>query len=1164
MILCLLVLAPAVFGQLSFNVTIASLTNNNTSAFTNYNKSTYGANFSGSTIVTPNGNTLPIDANLMDDSLNPVSPGNVSHVSVHNLISSNPKLRWFANSLGWFGDGESGHKKIGVDSTNYSYAVAMVNDLAARGFDGVIYSWYGWYNGVSDNTDILANNVKKYLQTGACTNKEFHYILMPVFGYFKGQPSGTTNLPAFESSLHYAETNYFTDTNYENYQDYTVNPISTTTNPIIMFFGVRAGDGSGFNEGDMEAAHTMDAVMSESVWVQEVTGSGGGYATEPWADQSYSWTDDWSSGTNGSGFFTDPFNQAQVGQDFKNFGIIKKPAFGSMCAHFNGSLSTWSQGKYLQSSNGLCEITRAGIYDANMATNKLITRMQWATWSDWEEGTECEDGIENWLGLTNQVSGTVLSWGLTNGYLATVDHFEIYAQTNGGNAADLFSVPTGIYQTNISQILPAGSYQLYVYAVGKACIRNHLSPPVAYTETYTGGLPFPWNNEDIGSVGVNGSTTFTNGIFTVQGSGVDIWGSSDSFQFAYQPWSGNGQIVAEVGSINAANPWAKAALMFRTSLAANSANGIIFVSPTEGVSMQSRTTTGGSTATVNTIPGTAPYWISLVLSNNVLTGYASPDGMNWTPVGTNIISLGTSFYVGMAVTSKSNSVLNTSTFSNVSVSSVASAGATLQSDLQPLFQTVWQGTPLSFAVTGGGVGILNYQWTLNGQNISGATNASYAFAALAGTNYYLATISNNLGGANSSTGEVVGEPASFLGTTNTYYGMQITCSGYTNGTSLQDFPVLVCLSTNVPGFSYAQFVSPTNGADLRFTDASGTRLIPFEIDQWNTGGVSTVWVQVPVLSTNTSIWAYWGNAAPTPALPTTNVWIPQPWEGLPSFEAVYHLKESGFPFADSTGQNPALTGIAPAPMAGVIGLGENFGGDSYLDAGVINVGSTFTLSAWVNIATNASNIQAIWASKAGSSSNGFAFYVNTYSSGGSDDQRLLFETSDHASTPTYYTVAAGDVSSNQWHQVVAVVNRAGGTAQLYVDGASIPCAGGVLTDFNTNQDVRLGEFEGNSFPLNGLMDEARIQSGLESSNWVWASYMTVAANSAFENYSLLSSPVVALNIQNFGGNVILTWPAGQLQSAGQVVGPYANVPGATSPFTNTVSGTQQFFRVKIQ
>jgi len=62
----------------------------------------------------------------------------------------------------------------------------------------------------------------------------------------------------------------------------------------------------------------------------------------------------------------------------------------------------------------------------------------------------------------------------------------------------------------------------------------------------------------------------------------------------------------------------------------------------------------------------------------------------------------------------------------------------------------------------------------------------------------------------------------------------------------------------------------------------------------------------------------------------------------------------------------------------------------------------------------------------------------------------------------------------------------------------------------------------------------------------------------------VNSQAVWLSLQSSGGNVILAWRQGQLQSASQIVGPYSNLSGVTSPYTNTASGTQQFFRVKIQ
>ncbi|HLH52414.1 MAG TPA: choice-of-anchor D domain-containing protein [Verrucomicrobiae bacterium] len=57
---------------------------------------------------------------------------------------------------------------------------------------------------------------------------------------------------------------------------------------------------------------------------------------------------------------------------------------------------------------------------------------------------------------------------------------------------------------------------------------------------------------------------------------------------------------------------------------------------------------------------------------------------------------------------------------------------------------------------------------------------------------------------------------------------------------------------------------------------------------------------------------------------------------------------------------------------------------------------------------------------------------------------------------------------------------------------------------------------------------------------------------------------VSLSIQNQGSKLQLTWPAGTLQSANQVTGPYTNVTTATSPFTISPSNTTQFFRIKVR
>ena len=54
-------------------------------------------------------------------------------------------------------------------------------------------------------------------------------------------------------------------------------------------------------------------------------------------------------------------------------------------------------------------------------------------------------------------------------------------------------------------------------------------------------LLLSWLDQDVGPVALPGSATYTNGVFTVSGSGQSIGGTSDQMHFVYQPLSGNGQ-----------------------------------------------------------------------------------------------------------------------------------------------------------------------------------------------------------------------------------------------------------------------------------------------------------------------------------------------------------------------------------------------------------------------------------------------------------------------------------------------------------------------------------------------------------------------------------------------------------------------------------------------
>lgn len=180
-----------------------------------------------------------------------------------------------------------------------------------------------------------------------------------------------------------------------------------------------------------------------------------------------------------------------------------------------------------------------------------------------------------------------------------------------------------------------------------------------------------WLNQDIGAVGAAGSTSISNGTFTLQGSGADLWSTADEFHYNYQPISGDCTITARVISLS---PAARTlgGVMIRETLAANSSHAVTTMVDT-GVNAFFRVTTGGNTTHSGTTSGLAkPYWLRLVRSGNTFNAYHSPDSggtpSGWVQKGTTTtINMAASVYVGLAVSSRIDGTIGTGVFDNVTV-----------------------------------------------------------------------------------------------------------------------------------------------------------------------------------------------------------------------------------------------------------------------------------------------------------------------------------------------------------------------------------------------------------------------------------------------------------------------------------------------------------------
>jgi hypothetical protein len=156
---------------------------------------------------------------------------------------------------------------------------------------------------------------------------------------------------------------------------------------------------------------------------------------------------------------------------------------------------------------------------------------------------------------------------------------------------------------------------------------------------------------------VEGSASFSCARFTILGAGHDIWDPTDAFHHVYKPIEGGAAtLTARVVSVQNTSEWAKAGVMIRESLDADSPHAMVVVTPGQGAAFQHRPAKGAASNHMPfTRPVAAPFWVRIMRipqdGSFVFRGFVSPDGKNWEQVGTEVhIQMGAHALAGMAVT----------------------------------------------------------------------------------------------------------------------------------------------------------------------------------------------------------------------------------------------------------------------------------------------------------------------------------------------------------------------------------------------------------------------------------------------------------------------------------------------------------------------------------
>ncbi len=290
-----------------------------------------------------------------------------------------------------------------------------------------------------------------------------------------------------------------------------------------------------------------------------------------------------------------------------------------------------------------------------------------------------------------------------------------------------------------------------------------------------------------------------------------------------------------------------------------------------------------------------------------------------------------------------------------------------------------------------------------------------------------------------------------------------------------------------------------NGDDLRFVDGNDLTEISYDIEEWNSGGTSWIWVRIPRVEgtpTPDQIYVYWGNPAAAAGEDEVGTWD----DGV--FDIVFHM-ETGVTNPIS-GQGGTLTGGASL-VAGSIGktldvdgVNDYFNCMEDLEAPLNNPAS---LEFWINTGA------------AGDMDPFLAPTVSGYQeSNRAEDARIWGWLDNNGMIGMRYgfleTVSTTVVNDGAWHHVT-LIRYEDGDQQVWIDGVREGnTAGGPgnevdTTTFSYSSIGRAGKNPTFNY-IAAQIDEYRVQNNPRSpEEWYEVNYL--AQSGSFLTYCTLST-----------------------------------------------------------
>jgi hypothetical protein len=395
------------------------------------------------TLSVETGNNTSTPNSFAAQSNGNAAAGNISKVDIRELLYPGATTAIYAHYMPWFG--ASNHMDVGYSSVDPDQVARQVDDMISRGIQGVIIDWYGPNSSHADlSTTLVMKEAEKH--------PGFRFAIMEDAGASRNTADPTATVIA---DLTYA------------WQTYQVSPayMKVDNRPVVFFFGLELLP--------IDWTAVRSRVPGNPIFVFQNSGS----FSNQYAEAGFSWV----------GSSTDPNNWGKSYlDDFYTKGIAsKKHIVGSVKKGFNDTLAAWGKNRIVNQNCGQTWLSTFGIINQYFSATKQLEFLQLVTWNDYEEGTALEMGIENCVAVEGTASGNKLTWTVT-GQENTIHHYSVYISVDGENLMKFAEVPAGTHELDLAQFaFDAGSYTVYVKAVGQPSIRNHVSGAIGYSVAAT-------------------------------------------------------------------------------------------------------------------------------------------------------------------------------------------------------------------------------------------------------------------------------------------------------------------------------------------------------------------------------------------------------------------------------------------------------------------------------------------------------------------------------------------------------------------------------------------------------------------------------------------------------------------------------------------------------